>query len=126
MSHWFEGIHFREIVRLNLRWDWDKVIEKMFWNMEVVKSKSNGMTGEYKPEDESEESDCEAGLELEENRYVLSDFKMTWWFNSVLEPHKKSLMKRLPPSKEKLKCPLKIWKNFIQKLNNRWVYLGWV
>lgn len=36
--------------------------------MEVVKSKSNGMTGEYKPEDESEESDCEAGLELEENR----------------------------------------------------------
>ena len=52
----------------------------MFWNMEVVKSKSNGMTGEYKPEDESEESDCEAGLELEENRYVLSDFKMTWWF----------------------------------------------
>ena len=45
--------------------------------MEVVKSKSNGMTGEYKPEDESEESDCEAGLELEENRYVLSDFKMT-------------------------------------------------
>jgi len=39
--------------------------------MEVVKSKSNGMshrTGDYKPEDESEESDCEAGLELEENR----------------------------------------------------------
>ena len=41
----------------------------MFWNMEVVKSKSNGMnSGDYKPEDESEESDCDAGLELEENR----------------------------------------------------------